>query len=500
MALQKIEGKRISKKLEENLEYIKTKLGVGQSFDVSIRQFKVGGRDVALVFVDGFTNGELVALIMQTLLASRREEICLRPYKKIFEERIPYMEMSEVQQLDDLVKEVLSGPSALLIDGAESAIILDTREYPVREPEEPDIEKLTRGSRDGFVETLIFNVTLVRRRLRDPGLRAEIMQVGQRSKTDIALLYINDVVDEEILETVKGRIENVKVDGLPMAEKSVEEFIIEGKFNIFPQVRYTERPDVAAIHLLEGHVVLIVDTSPSAMIVPTTFFHHVQHAEEYRQSIPSGVYVRWIRFLGLFLSVFISPLWLLVSLEPQFLPPALAFIGPREMGAIPLTLQFIIAHLGIDLIRMATIHTPSPITVALGFIGAVLVGDIAIQVGFFTPEVILYSAIVAIGMFSTPSWELSLSFRLVHLFLLVAVGYFRLPGLVLGTLIVFLLMAITRSFNIPYMWPLIPFNARALWDVFFRHPVSAAAFRPAILKTGDTDRLPEGNLRNNKKE
>lgn len=498
--LEKIEDKRISKKLDENLEYLKNKLGVGLSFDVLIRQFKVGGRDVALVFVDGFANGDLIVQIMQTLMASRREEICSRPYKKIFEERIPYMELSEVQQLDDLVKEVLAGPTALLIDGEESAIILDTREYPVRQPEEPDIEKLTRGSRDGFVETLLFNVTLVRRRLRDPGLRAEVMQVGQRSKTDIALMYINDVVDEEILETVKGRIENIKVDGLPMAEKSVEEFIVEGKYNVFPQVRYTERPDVAAIHLLEGHVVLIVDTSPSAMIVPATFFHHVQHAEEYRQSIPSGVYVRWIRFLGLFLSVFISPLWLLVSLEPQLLPPGLAFIGPQEMGAIPLTLQFIIAHLGIDLIRMATIHTPSPITVALGFIGAILVGDIAVQVGFFAPEVILYSAIVAIGMFSTPSWELSLSFRLVHLFLLITTGYFRLPGLLIGSLIVFVLMVSTRSFNIPYMWPLIPFNGRALLDILFRHPVSTAAFRPAILKTGDPDRLPEGNRKKNIKE
>ncbi|UNC92516.1 spore germination protein [Candidatus Contubernalis alkaliaceticus] len=490
MSLKLTEGKRISKKLDENLAFITEKLGVGVSFDVLIRQFKVGGKDVALVFVDGFGNGELITLIMQTLIATRREELCTRPYKKLFEERIPYMELSEVQQLDDLVKEVLAGPSALLIDGEDSAIILDTREYPVRQPEEPDIEKLTRGSRDGFVETLLFNVTLVRRRLRDPGFRAEVMQVGQRSKTDIAILYINDVVDPGLLKTVKSRIENIKVDGLPMAEKSVEEFIVEGKYNIFPQVRYTERPDVAAIHILEGHVVIIVDTSPSAMIAPATFFHHVQHAEEYRQSIPSGVYVRWIRFMGLFLSLFISPIWLLFSLEPQLLPQSLAFIGPEDPGLIPLTLQFIIAHLGIDLIRMATIHTPSPITVALGFIGAILVGDIAVQVGIFAPEIILYSAIVAIGMFSTPSWELSLAFRLIHLFLLLSTGFLKLPGLIGGTLIVFVLMALTKSFKTPYMWPLVPFNGSAMLDILFRRPVSLAGLRPEILKTGDSDRLP----------
>ncbi|PKM83921.1 MAG: spore germination protein, partial [Firmicutes bacterium HGW-Firmicutes-13] len=352
----------------------------------------------------------------------------------------------------------------------------------------------TRGSRDGFVETLLFNVALIRRRLRDPGLRVEVMQIGQRSKTDVAVLYINDIVNPEILDIIKKRLENIKIDGIPMAEKSVEEFITEGKYNIFPQVRFTERPDVAAIHLLEGHVVIIVDTSPAAMIAPVTFFHHVQHAEEYRQNVINGVYIRWIRFLGLILAVFISPLWLLFALEPQLLPPGLKFIGPEVVGNVPLTLQFIIAHLGIDMIRMATIHTPSPISTALGFIGAILVGDIAVQVGFFAPEVILYIAIVAIGMFSTPSWELSLATRIIHLFLLIMTGYFRLPGLLLGTFLVFLRLVTTKSFNVPYLWPLIPFNFQAFLNVILRRPVPIKSIRPSILKTKDTDRLPQENI------
>ncbi|RQD76572.1 MAG: spore germination protein, partial [Candidatus Syntrophonatronum acetioxidans] len=356
-----------------------------------------------------------------------------------------------------------------------------------------DIEKLTRGSRDGFVETLVFNVALIRRRLRDPGFRAEIIQIGQRSKTDVALIYINDIVNREVLERVRSRLENIKIDGLPMAEKSVEEFITEGKYSIFPKVRYTERPDVASIHLLEGHVIVFVDTSPSAMIVPVTFFHHVQHAEEYRQDLVSGIYIRWIRFMGLFVAVFLSPLWLLVSLEPGLLPPGLGFIGPMDPGNVPLTLQFVIAHLGIDLIRMATIHTPSPISTALGFIGAILVGDIAVQVGLFAPEVILYIAIVAVGMFSTPSWELSLSTRIIHLFLLLTTGYFKVAGLIGGTLLVFLKMAFTKSFNIPYLWPLIPFNAQALLDVIVRRPVPIRSIRPSILEPGDPDRIPEEN-------
>ncbi len=487
------QDKKIRKKLEDNLSYIEKELGVGVSFDVIIHQFKIGGKNVALIFIDGFTNGDLITLIMQSLIASHREEICVRPFQKIFKERIPYMDLSEVEELDDVIKEVLAGPAVLLIDGEEKGIVLDTREYPVREPEEPDIEKLTRGSRDGFVETLVFNVALIRRRLRDPGLRAEIVQIGQRSKTDVALIYINDIVNQEVLDRVKSRLEKIKIDGLPMAEKSVEEFITEGKYGIFPKVRYTERPDVASIHLLEGHVVVFVDTSPAAMIAPVTFFHHVQHAEEYRQDLVSGIYIRWVRFMGLFAAIFLSPIWLLISLEPGLLPPGLEFIGPNDAGNVPLTLQFVLAHLGIDLIRMATIHTPAPISTALGFIGAILVGEIAVEVGLFAPEVILYIAIMAVGMFSTPSWELSLSTRIIHLFLLLTTGYFKLAGFIGGTILVFLNMAFTKSFNIPYLWPLIPFNAQALLDVIVRRPVPIKSIRPSILDPGDTDRLPEEN-------
>ena len=177
---------------------------------------------------------------------------------------------------------------------------------------------------------MIFNIALVRRRIRDPGLRVEGFRLGRRSKTDVAIMYIRDIASDKLVDEVRDRLQGVDIDGLPMAEKSVEEFILESNWNIFPLVRYTERPDVAAVHLYEGHVLVLVDTSPAVMILPATFFHHLQHAEEYRQNVFTGIYIRWVRFLAVFISVFLAPLYLLVSQQPELLPEALSFIGPKK--------------------------------------------------------------------------------------------------------------------------------------------------------------------------
>lgn len=484
-----MEIKKLVTKLDENLAYIREKLGVDTSFDIIVREFDVGGKKAALIFVDAFANSNVITLILQNLSRLKREDLAPNSLEKIYR-YIPYMEMDKSEDLDEVIDQVLAGPMALLLDGEREAIILDTREYPARGPEEPEIERITRGSRDGFVETLIFNIGLVRRRLRDPSLRTEYFSVGTRSKTDICLLYIKDIANPKILNTVRERLENIKIDGLPMAEKTVEEFITEGFYNPYPQVRYTERPDVAAIHLLEGHVVIMVDTSPAAMIAPVTLFHHMQHAEEYRQNVPNGIYLRMVRFLGVIISVILAPLWLLLATNRQLVPPFLEFIGPQDVGNIPLFVQFLIANFGVDLIRVASIHTPSALATALGLIGALLIGDIAVQVGIFTSEVLLYISLVAVGLFTTPSWELSLANRFSHLLMLVATGLFGLYGFLGGLFTIFVILARTKSFGVPYLWPLLPLNLRALLDVLIRRPVPLMASRPSLLRAQDSDRLP----------
>ncbi|NLJ33269.1 MAG: spore germination protein [Firmicutes bacterium] len=480
---------KLTKKLQDNLDYLKEKMGVGQSFDVIVREMEIAGKDAALIFVDGFVKDE-VMFIMKYLFQLQREDIVPQTIDKLYKKCVVYFEVDRVDKSSEIIDNVLAGPVALLVDGEREAIIIDAREYPARGPEEPDIERVTRGSRDGFTETLVFNTALIRRRIRDPALRVELIQVGQRSKTDIALVYIKDIANPGTVDLLRERIGEIEIDGLPMAEKSVEEFLTLGTWNPFPQVRYTERPDVAAVHLLEGHILILTDTSPSALIAPATFFHHIQHAEEFRQNAAVGAYMRWVRYFGILLSLIITPLWLLLVLKPGILPPGWNFIGPKEPTPVPILLQLLLAEVGVDLVRMAAIHTPSALATALGIIAAFMIGEIAISVGLFTGEVVLYMAIAAVGTFATPGFEFAFAIRLIRLFLLLAVALFHLPGLLIGLVLFLFLLLRTKSFNVPYLWPLFPLDAGALLDIFIRWPIPYKVTRPSILRPRDPDRLP----------
>lgn len=481
----------VSRNYQENVEFLKEELGVGISVDMIAREFKIGNKKAALFFVSGLVKDSIVIEVMKMLMWQARQDILPDPVQQLRDHAIPHVQVSSVKKIDEAIMAINSGQQVLIVDGVDEAIIIDARMYPDRQPEEPDIERVVRGSRDGFNETILTNLGLIRRRVRDPKLRTELIRVGKRGKCDICLCYIKDIANPDLVDFIRNRIEEIKIDALPMAEKSVEELITPGSYwNPFPKVRYSERPDVVAAHLLEGHVAVVVDTSPSVIIAPTTFFHHVQHAEEYRQNPAVGVYLRWIRFAAIVASVILVPLWLLFSLQPGLLPPGWEFIGPKKVGNIPLVGQILIGELAIDLVRMAAIHTPTPLATSLAIIGALLMGEIATQVGLFAPEVILYMAIVAVGTFATPSYELAMANRLVRLFLLAAVALFKLPGFIVALIITFLFLALSQSFGIPYLWPLIPFNWAALKHILVRAPVPVQNVRPSILKTLDVMRQP----------
>jgi len=485
----------VNKKIEENIKILDRELGVEKSYDVIRRDIVIAGKQAVLYFIDGFAKDDIMLWIMQTLARVEKEDLAIDPLQKLTAKFINYIETDKVDQLDKIITSILSGAIALFIDGIDQAIIIDAREYPARGPEEPDIERVSRGSRDGFVETLVFNSALIRRRIRDPRLRMELLQVGRRSRSDVIISYIEDVANPDLIKNIKDKLEKINIDGLPMAEKSIEELIVPGSFwNPFPRVRYTERPDVAAVHLLEGHVLLIVDTSPSIMILPTTYFHHVQHAEEYRQSPGIGMYLRWVRFLGISAALFILPLWYLVAIQPELLPAELKYIGPEKVGKVPLLLQIFFAEIGIDLIRMAAIHTPSPLATALGIIAAFLLGDVAINIGLFAPEVILYGALAAVGTFATPSYELSLANRYIRYILLISTAILGVIGFLGGLVLVFIFLALMKSFGVPYLWPLLPFNWRGFKSIIVRSPVPIQNIRPTVLKPIDKTRQKGGTI------
>ncbi|MBJ6363467.1 spore germination protein [Paenibacillus sp. GCM10012307] len=480
----------IPKKLEEFRALLEKEVGLGESFDVIAREMTFGKRRTSLFFINGFVKDTVLTEILKRLTYLHPDEVTPHALHSFFELYVPAVQVVQESDFHLVVDAVLAGSSALFIEDEGAALLIDAKAFPARNPEEPTLERVVRGSRDGFVETMLVNVTLVRRRLRDPGLRYEIMKIGRRTKTDVCIAYINDIADPELLDSIKSKLEEVELDGLPLADKQLEEATVKRGWNPYPLVRYSERPDVVAAQLLEGNIAVFVDTSPSVMLLPTTFFDLVQHAEENRQTPFIGTFLRWVRFLGIFASLFLLPIWFLYVLEPGLKPPALDFIGPSDLGRLPLVLQFLVAEIGVDLMRLASVHTPTPLATAMSLIAAILIGDIAVKTGLFINEVILYMAVAAIGMFATPSYELGLANRIVRLLLIISVAVLHLPGLVMMSTLVFIILVMERSFNRPYMWPLIPFDARGIWNIMLRTPVLYNRTRPSFLRPQQLNKIP----------
>lgn len=481
----------IPESVNEIEHYMKQRVGLGISFDLNLRKLKILKKDVHIYSVSGLVDTiYAIQLVKELVDLNNFEKLSSKNIGELIENRLVNQSVQPVQKLDELIEKVLSGLIGVVVEGEDTAYVVDVRSYPGRSPQEPDTEKVVRGARDGFVENIIMNTALIRRRIRDERLRYEMIRVGERSKSDIAVAYLEDVADPDLLGVIRKELQSIEIDGLPMADKTVEEFLINQGFNPFPLVRYTERADIAAAHILEGHIVIIVDTSPSVIIAPTTFFHHVQHAEEFRESPSLGTFVRWTRFLGVWVSIFLLPLWLLFVLEPSLLPEKMSFIGPNQQTNIPIVIQIFLADFGIEFLRMAAIHTPTPLSTAMGLIAAVLIGQIAISVGLFVPEVILYVAVAGIGTFTTPSYELSVANKIARMILMIFVAIFHTPGFVIGSTILLIFLVYTRALNTPYFWPFLPFEPKGFLQIVIRRAVPGSMLRPSVVHPRNRYRQP----------
>ena len=388
------------------------------------------------------------------------------------DEDVPYVEVETASDENKAVFMVLSGGAMLLGDtfGGE-AVLIDARSYPVRGVEEPESDRVMRGARDGFVETLIFNTALIRRRIRDTRLRVVYKTVGEKSKTDIAMVYIEGEADEKYVKWLSNKLDNIKTDSLPMGHQSLAECLIGKRwYNPFPKIRYTERPDTASAHVLEGHVIILCDTSPDAMILPTTIFDFLQETSDYYFPPFTGNYMRILRHVVFWLTLFFVPFWYLLVKHPQLVPEWLSFILPREEGSLPIVAQLFLAEFVIDGLKLASMNTPSMLSNSLSVIGGLILGDFAVDIGWFIPEVILYMAFVAISNFTQSSYELGYAVKFMRMLLLATTALFGVWCFAAGSLFILLLVATNATVNRrrSYLYPLIPFDGKALCRLLFR--------------------------------
>lgn len=460
----------ITNDVDVNIQKIKARLNVDKSFDLINRNIIIGGRKTSLFFIDGFVKDDVMEKIMECFFKIKPEDFKKMATAKDFCEYIPYVEVSIENNIDKIIDNVLSGPTVMIIDGFEDAIVMDLRTYPARNTGEPDKEKVTRGSRDGFVETIVFNTALIRRRIRDPRLTFEMLSVGSRSKTDVAIGYIEGLEDENLLKQIKRRVDQLEVEALNMSQESLIEGLIKHRlFNPFPKVKFTERPDVASAQILEGDIVILVDNSPSVMIIPYSFFDFIQEIEDFYYPPIIGIYLRLIRILIILITLFLTPTWLLFMQYANSLPKALEVLTIAEMNSVPLIVQFLLLEVGIDGLKMASLNTPSSLGTSLGIIGGLILGDFAVKSGWFVPDTILYMAIIAVGSFSHPNIELGYAIKFCRIFLLIITWLFGIWGYSIGVIIILIVIAANKTLTgRGYLYPLIPFNWKDLKGVFLR--------------------------------
>jgi stage V sporulation protein AF len=486
-----VRTQEVSTDFDTNLGWIKRYLGYKESFDILVREFEVAEHRCALVSVDSFIDSTVLTLMMQALQTLTPSDLEHPTLNGLLHRTIPYVEVTPVSELDQAAEQVLAGPVALVVEGVDHVIVVDIRKYPDRSPSEPSIERVLRGPQDGFIETLIFNTILIRRRLRDPNLRIEAAQVGRRSKSDVAIIYIKDVADDALVRLIRERVKAIDGDAMTMSEKALQEWVLKKPWwNPFPNGRFTQRPDVAAEHLTEGHVLVMIDTSPNALIVPMTFFSFLQSAEEYHEDIMVGTYLKWIRLMGVLTAWMLPPLWYALVVSHVHLPGSIDILLKPTNTAIPLFWQLLALELGVDLLRLALTFSPDPLTQSMGFFGAILLGDVAIKAGLIDAQAMVLVAVAAVGTFSVPDIDFGLAMRLMRIFLLVVTGLFEIVsapwvGFGLGVAIPVALMFTNDSFGVSYAWPLVPFNLTAFTAQLGRKPLNRKIYRPQLTHPKD---------------
>lgn len=460
---------RISEKLQQNMQYVDELMGLETNFDIIHRVIRLGDTDACMYLIDGFCKDELMQKILQYLMDLKAEDFP-KDAHEMSKIAIPYVEVDLDDTWEKILGALLSGVFVLLLDGYEKAVLIDARTYPTRGVEEPDKDKVLRGSKDGFVETVVFNTALIRRRIRSTDLHMEMLNAGENSRTDIVLCYMESRVDPKLLTQIRERIRSIQVDALAMNQESLAECLYQRKwYNPFPKFKYTERPDTAVAQVLEGNLVILVDNSPSAMILPTTIFDVVEEADDYYFPPVTGTYLRLTRFLIALLTYFVTPTYLLLMNHRMWIPENLEFIILKEDPNVPLILQFLLLELAIDGLRLAAVNTPNMLSTPLSVMAALVLGEFSVESGWFSSEVMLAMAFVAIANYTQANYELGYALKFMRILNLILTQLFGIWGYIAG-LIIFALALLTNKTisGQSYLYPLIPFDRAKMRNRFLR--------------------------------
>lgn len=459
----------VEKQLKDNMQYLDQELKVQINYDIVYRVIRIGGREACLYFIDGFLKDDTMMKLLQAFGGIQDSDMPDNAHE-MSKKYIPYGEVDLKENYADIIKDILSGVPALFIDGYDTCILIDCRTYPARSVSEPEKDKALRGSKDGFVETIVFNTALLRRRVRSSELRTEMYSVGRSSKTDVAVCYIDSRVDRKLLKIIKARMESIDIDALTVNQESLAECLFQGKwFNPFPKFKYTERPDTATAQLLEGNIIIFVDNSPSAMILPTSVFDIIDEADDYYFPPLTGTYLRLSRLVITVFTYLLTPTFVLLMANQTWIPESFQFIVLQKQNNIPVVIQFLILELAIDGLKLAAVNTPSMLTTPLSVMAGIVLGQFSVDSGWFNAEVMLYMAFVAIANYTQANYEMGYALKFLRVLTLILTGIFGIYGYIAGIVIAVVSVFSNKTISGGgYGYPLFPFNGQKLAKRLFR--------------------------------
>ena len=446
-------------------------LGVGRSFDMVSRELYVGGRRAKMWVVNGYAKDMLLERAVEKLQAVETLD-GISGVDELLRRYVTVCDAETSQDRMQAVTDVFAGKTLLVIDGFSGGILLDAKTFPTRSVQEPDAGKVLRGSHDGFVESIMENAALLRRRIRDPALTLERIRLGGRAQCDVALCYMEGQADAKTLSQVREKLRRIIVRSVSMSQETIAEAIAPKQwYNPFPKVRYTERPDVATASVMEGDILVLIDNTPVVMLLPVSLLRFNEEINDYYFPPLVGTYLRIIRFFVMLLNVVITPLWYLLATEPGGLRHPWDFLLVEGEYAVPLVLQLLLVELIIDVLKLASLNTPDVLGNSFSMLGALILGDFAVQSRWLVPEVLVYMAFVAVSNFAQHSFEMGYACKLCRMALLLFAFALRWWGFGIGLLGVLVLIATTKPIaGRGYLYPLIPWDGKALRSLLLRRP------------------------------
>lgn len=486
----------LSAQVEQNLQRLKTELDAETNSDVVIREFQLAfpsPRKAFVVYIDGLADRTTVSrdiLEPLMLLAKLNPAAAQGNLLAAVEERLaPGAATSRASTLGGALGLVLTGMTALFLDGSREALLIESKGWEKRGIERPQEEPGVRGPQDAFTETLRVNTALIRRRLRTPKLTVENLQVGQLSRTDVALIYLRELTNPKLVEEVRRRLRGISID-LVESSGTIEQLIQDQPASLFTQVLTTERPDRVAGFLAEGYVAILVDTAPFALVVPTTFTTFFHASEDYYVRWPFATFVRVIRMGAVFLALFLPAFYVAATTYHQSMIPTallLAITASRENVPFPIPFEVVFMEFSFELVREAGIRIPTLIGPTIGIVGALILGQAAVAANLVSPILVVMVAVTALGSFTIPNYSASFTIRIIRFFMILAAAMLGFYGMAVGVFLLILHLGALQNFGVPYMSPVGPYRPGAP-DILIRGPLYKMEARPAFLRPQNPER------------